>query len=145
MYKILYSPAPLSPPQASRAAWAQTLAAEPRGLYRGEMEKENPSAATGSSRTTEGRQVQLVFFSEEVLFHLVLTLILKVLLPNSDTSNLLPPNASMPHEGGSKYTKSSSRPLASTRAITSTSASAGMSYPFPYNTYLPSPFSKCIR
>ena len=88
VYKMLYSPAALSAPLASRAAWAQTLAAETRGLYRGEMEKENPSAANGSWRTTKGRQVQLVFFSEEVLFHSVLTLILKALPPDSDTSSL---------------------------------------------------------
>ena len=35
VYKLLYSPAALSGPQASRTAWAQSLAAETRSLFNG--------------------------------------------------------------------------------------------------------------
>lgn len=37
VYKMLYSPAALSQPQASRAEWAHSLAAETRSLYSGEI------------------------------------------------------------------------------------------------------------
>ena len=37
VYKMLYSPAGVSEPQASRTAWAQSLAAETKRLYSGEM------------------------------------------------------------------------------------------------------------
>lgn len=37
VYKMLYSPAALAEPQASRTAWAHSLAAEAKGLYSGEM------------------------------------------------------------------------------------------------------------
>jgi hypothetical protein len=37
VYKMLYSPAAVSEPQESRTAWAQSLAAETKGIYSGDM------------------------------------------------------------------------------------------------------------
>jgi hypothetical protein len=106
VYKMLYSPAALSQPPASRAAWAQSLVAETRSLYSGEIgdnvsvslpkyppkplqrltTTENQSATNSSWRTTGGHQMELVFFSEEVLYLSILTLILKALPPDDGSS-----------------------------------------------------------
>jgi hypothetical protein len=43
VYKMLYSPAALAEPQASRTASAQSLAAETKSLYRSEMGEDNVS------------------------------------------------------------------------------------------------------
>ncbi|KAK4158455.1 hypothetical protein C8A00DRAFT_28460 [Chaetomidium leptoderma] len=84
VYKMLYSPVALSETQATRTAWAQSLAAETTSLCSGEM---GDNSATNSAwRTTGGHQIELVFFSEEVLFLSMLTLILKALPPDDGSS-----------------------------------------------------------
>jgi hypothetical protein len=106
VYKMLYSPAALAEPQASRTASAQSLAAETKSLYSSEMGEDKVSfpllaipdtlqklragqSTTNSSwRTTGGQQMELVFFSEEVLFLSMLTLILKALPPDDGSSTI---------------------------------------------------------
>jgi hypothetical protein len=104
VYKMLYSPAALSGPQASRTAWAQSLAAETKSLFNGGVEHKvshlpqilgQYSAETNSQgqahtnsqwKTASGHQVELVFYSEEVLYFSTLTLILKALPPDDGSS-----------------------------------------------------------
>ncbi|KAK4194932.1 hypothetical protein QBC40DRAFT_317728 [Triangularia verruculosa] len=86
VYQMLYSPAALSGPQESRTAWAQSLAAETRSLYV-DVVNDN-STANSSWTTTSGRHMKLVFFSEEVLFLSILTLILKAMPPDDGSSTI---------------------------------------------------------
>ncbi|KAK4178074.1 hypothetical protein QBC36DRAFT_344944 [Triangularia setosa] len=97
VYQTLYSPAALSGPQESRTAWAQSLAAETTSLYGnvmgdnvGKALPRDSNAVNAESQTSRRRIMKLVFFSEEVLFLSILTLILKAMPPDDGSSTIFP-------------------------------------------------------
>ncbi|KAF5007906.1 hypothetical protein FDECE_5821 [Fusarium decemcellulare] len=84
IYKMLYSPAALAELPERRATWARSLVEDTKKIYK---QAEEMSPSNNKWKTASGKETELSFFSESVLFYSTLTLILKALPPDEGSTH----------------------------------------------------------